>query len=187
MDKEVDFLVALRTGNKQAFSSLYHQYRALLESYASSIIGTRAAEDIVQDCFLYIYEHKESISSNSTIKAFLYSIVYSRCIDYLRKSDTVERYSIFIQKGNSNHEDSTSEEKNALDNLYKKDFYKHLNHLMKQMSALRKDIFFMYINGMKTKEIAQQTQIPIRTVESHIYLAVKFLKKNMSRNHFPSL
>ena len=67
----------------------------------------------------------------------------------------------------------------------KKDFYKHLDFLMKQMPTKRKEIFFMaYLEGIKAKEIAKQFQMPIRTVESHLYLAVKFLKKNMTRSHF---
>lgn len=93
MDKEVDILITRMVGNKVEFHKMYQQYHPSLMSYASSIVNTDAAEDIVQDTFLYVWEHWESLSANRNIKAYLYSIVYSRCIDYLRKTAMIGRIS----------------------------------------------------------------------------------------------
>lgn len=41
-------------GNKVEFHKMYQQYHPSLMSYASSIVNTDAAEDIVQDTFLYV-------------------------------------------------------------------------------------------------------------------------------------
>jgi RNA polymerase sigma-70 factor (ECF subfamily) len=190
MDKEVDILITRMVGNKVEFHKMYQQYHPSLMSYASSIVNTDAAEDIVQDTFLYVWEHWESLSANRNIKAYLYSIVYSRCIDYLRKTAMIGRHIVTIKTDDnkepeSEYEKQIPDKNNTLEYLYKKDFYKHLDFLMKQMPTRRKEIFFMaYLEGIKAKEIAKQFQMPIRTVESHLYLAVKFLKKNMTRSHF---
>lgn len=73
MDKEVDILITRMVGNKVEFHKMYQQYHPSLMSYASSIVNTDAAEDIVQDTFLYVWEHSESLSANRNIKAYLYS------------------------------------------------------------------------------------------------------------------
>ena len=162
-------------GNKVEFHKMYQQYHPSLISYASSIVNTDAAEDIVQDSFLYVWEHSESLSANRNIKAYLYSIVYSRCIDYLRKTAMIGRHIVSIKTDDnkepeSEYEKQIPDKNNTLEYLYK---------------TRRKEIFFMaYLEGIKAKEIAKQFQMPIRTVESHLYLAVKFLKKNMTRSHF---
>ena len=38
--------------------------------------------------------------------------------------------------------------------------------------------------GLTAKEIVEQTAIPQRTVESHLYLALKFLRTRMSKNDY---
>lgn len=72
-----------------------------------------------------------------------------------------------------------------MEDLYSKDFYKRLYDLLDQLPAQRRKVFILtYINGMKTKDVATQTQIPQRTVESHIYLTLKYLKGKMSKKDF---
>lgn len=77
-------------------------------------------------------------------------------------------------------------EKNAiLEKLYTKDFYKQLYMLLEQISPQRREVFILaYIQGMKTKEIAELLELPQRTVESHIYLTLKYLKKRMTAKDF---
>lgn len=72
-----------------------------------------------------------------------------------------------------------------MEELYTKDFYKRLYDLLDQLPAQRREVFILtYINGLKAKEVATLTQIPQRTVESHIYLTIKYLKEHMSKKDF---
>jgi RNA polymerase sigma-70 factor (ECF subfamily) len=49
----------------------------------------------------------------------------------------------------------------------------------------RRNVFLMaYMDGLKTKEIAANLDIPQRTVESHIYLTLKFLKEHFEKKDF---
>lgn len=69
--------------------------------------------------------------------------------------------------------------------LYTKDFYKRLFELLEEIPAQRREVFVhSFIQGMKAKEIAELMDIPQRTIESHLYLAVKYLKKRMSKKDF---
>ena len=96
-------------GNKVEFHKIYQQYHPSLMSYASAIVNTDAAEDIVQDTFLYVWEHWESLSATRNIKAYLYSIVYSRCIDYLRKTAMIGRHIVSIKTDDNKEPESEYE------------------------------------------------------------------------------
>ena len=41
-----------------------------------------------------------------------------------------------------------------------------------------------YVEGLKAREVAERMNIPQRTVESHVYLTLKYLKQKMSKNDF---
>ena len=62
---------------------------------------------------------------------------------------------------------------------------RHLYELLEHLPAQRREVFILtYIKGLTAKEVAEQTQMPQRTVESHLYLALRFLKGHMSRNDY---
>ena len=73
----------------------------------------------------------------------------------------------------------------VIEELSVKDFYRHLYELLEHLPAQRREVFILtYIKGLTAKEVAEQTQMPQRTVESHLYLALRFLKGHMSRNDY---
>ena len=73
----------------------------------------------------------------------------------------------------------------AFDELFTKDFYQRLYELVELLPAPRREVFLLaYIEGRKAKEIAEELAMPVRTVESHLYLALKFLKSKMTKRDF---
>ncbi|MPM78116.1 hypothetical protein SDC9_125127 [bioreactor metagenome] len=72
-----------------------------------------------------------------------------------------------------------------LKELFSKDFDEKLNALLAQLPEVRRQVFEMvYHEGLKAKEVSEILQMPQRTVESHIYLAMKFLRKHLSSSDF---
>ena len=69
--------------------------------------------------------------------------------------------------------------------IYSKDFYEQLHNLLEKLPTQRREVFILtYIEGLKAKEVSERLQIPQRTVESHIYLAIKYLRAHLSKNDF---
>ena len=65
----------------------------------------------------------------------------------------------------------------VLEEIYSKDFYEQLHNLLEKLPTQRREVFILtYIEGLKAKEVSERLQIPQRTVESHIYLAIKYLR-----------
>ena len=51
---DISLLYKLKKGNREAFNSVFRYYYPRIMAYVASIVEQKAAEDIVQDVFLYV-------------------------------------------------------------------------------------------------------------------------------------
>jgi RNA polymerase sigma-70 factor, ECF subfamily len=63
---------ALRQGDRQVFDALFRAYYEPLCNYANTMIGDMdEAEDVVQERFFKVWEKREELTINYSIKGFL--------------------------------------------------------------------------------------------------------------------
>lgn len=81
---------AIRSGNKDAFEELVLLHRAGALAFARRYINDwHAAEDIVQDCFAYLFVHIDRYNDKYSFKTYLYTIIRNRSIDFVRKNERI--------------------------------------------------------------------------------------------------
>src|ERR1700759_2439708 len=77
-------------GEEETFDYFFRQYFAALSFFAQSIIRNQEdAKDIVQDCFLKLWEIDTVEEKVEATKSFLYTMVRNRCIDYVRRRKVI--------------------------------------------------------------------------------------------------
>ena len=170
-----------------AFRELFGTFYRYLVLYALRYVKQQeVAEDVVQDVFLHVWENRKKLYAGEGFHSYLFQAAYTRCIDYYRKTQSADKYNLHI-------EGAYLEEYNALlrsdasvlEEIYSKDFYEQLHNLLEKLPTQRREVFILtYIEGLKAKEVSERLQIPQRTVESHIYLAIKYLRAHLSKNDF---
>lgn len=65
---------------------LLRTYADPLVRYAYSIVqSSAAAEDVMEDAFVHLLTHRVDFADEGALRAWLYRIVHSRAIDYLRR------------------------------------------------------------------------------------------------------
>jgi RNA polymerase sigma-70 factor, ECF subfamily len=87
MDKpdEMVLFEKIKKGNIKAFETLFHRYYGNLCLFASKLINNNeAAEEIVQDLFVKLWEKKEQISIESSIKNYLFRSVKNHCLNFIK-------------------------------------------------------------------------------------------------------
>ena len=73
---------------------MYYEHAEALWRFATHLTGSRAdAEEIVQDVFANIWEHRTTWAVHGTIASYLFRGVRNRAIDLLRRSGVVARAS----------------------------------------------------------------------------------------------
>lgn len=185
---DVSLLSQLKEGNREAFNSLFRHYYPRVMAYVTAMVEQEIAEDIVQDVFLYVWENRSKLYVGDGFHSYLFQSAYTRCLDHFKKQQSAGKYNLHVEETLKEYGDSLREETSVMEELYSKDFYKRLYDLLDQLPAQRREVFILtYINGLKAKEVAARTQIPQRTVESHIYLTIKYLKEHMSKKDFYQL
>jgi RNA polymerase sigma-70 factor (ECF subfamily) len=78
----VDFLA----GDVDRFKMIVDGYGALAMAMAVNILGNRDdAEDACQEAFIQVYRKLEDFDRTRSFKTWFYTILYRRCLDYLRR------------------------------------------------------------------------------------------------------
>ena len=96
--------------DKNNYSRVYAVYFPKLVRFSQTyVLSQPDAENIVQDIFLYLWEHQEIIHSLKNMNAFLFTMVKNRCIDFLREQ---------TQQKNKRHSLSELQEKELQLKLY---------------------------------------------------------------------
>lgn len=179
-------MIKMGIENREGFDNLFRHYYPRLKSYVSSFVEDSVAEDITQDVFLYVWENRKKIYVGPAFHSYLFQAGYTRSIDYLKKQQSITGFSSLIQNEITQiYETLAVNEGDILENLYSEDFYEKLYTLLELIPEQRRNVFLMaYMDGLKTKDIAANLDIPQRTVESHIYLTLKFLKEHFEKKDF---
>lgn len=186
MLREKQILSDLRNSDRHAFQSLFRYYYPRLKAYAATMVDDSVAEDLVQDLFLYVWEHREDLIMGASFQSYLFQGIYTRCIDHFRKHASFSPCDMAVYEEYLTEQAAfLQNDDEAWEELYAKDFYQQLYELLKEIPQQRREVFFLaYLDGKKTKEIADQLDMPVRTVESHLHLTLKFLKEHLSKKDF---
>lgn len=153
------------------------------------VIAEEDAENIVQDIFLYLWEHPEVFKTIDNMDAFLFTLVKNRCLNFLKHSLYVNEKKSSIQ---------TVEELEMQMNLYSlqqfdesfltiSDVENLINEVIDKLPERCKEIFILSrMEGLKYKEIAERLNISVNTVENQMSIALRKLKIEL-KDYLPLL
>lgn len=160
-------------GKEQSFDYFFRQYYAALCFFAQSIIHNQEdAKDIVQDCFIKLWDDYALESKTDTIKSFLYTMVRNRCIDYVRKKKVVTKATAILKY--------KEEETEYFDELAFAEMMRQVMEHIEQLPANMRNILKeYYIVEKKYKQIAKELATTPDAVRMHKTRAIKLLKEKL--------
>lgn len=189
LDKSHPELVKkLIIGDEETYISLFREYYVALCSYARRYVGRKdVAEEIVSDTFLKIWENKETLRINTSIKSYLFQAVCNNSLYYLRRLKKDLVLDDFFQSTESENigfalvAEDIDEQSLTMDNIHSK-IVEAVNLLPEQQQrAFRLKRF----EGKKNKEVAEIMGLSIKTVEMHLSKATLNLQKAL-KNYLPA-
>ena len=166
--------------DEQAFTVLFKDLYPNLKGYACLFVDDEAAEDIVQEVFVYVWRNKETLNIHTSVKAYLFKATYTRCLNY------VNRQKMLDIKHRSIENELRQDEINFLDpdkneiiqKLYMNDLRDEINRAIESLPEKCREVFTLsYMMDMQNKEISKMLDISVSTVEKHINHALKTLRR----------
>lgn len=172
---EQDCLRRLKLDDERAFDALFRHYSALVFRFAYSYLKSRVeAEEIVQDCFLKIWEKRQQLRDDVPLKGYLFTTAHHAVLNQLRRSQHHLRFQTHLatlSPGVATNDAEYSE----VEALYQA--------ALEKLPPKRRQIFIMSRQqGLTYPEIAQQLNLSVKTVETQIMQALKFLRIQFRAN-----
>jgi RNA polymerase sigma-70 factor (ECF subfamily) len=131
------------------------------------------AEDIAQDIFLKIVNKPDIWQDPEQSGKYLFTMTKNYIFNIIKHRKIERKYEDIMII-----ENPAIEESGITDKLYAKETALLVQYAVEQMPQQRRNIFKMSrTEGMSNALIAEKTNLSIRTVERHLYLALKDLKK----------
>jgi RNA polymerase sigma-70 factor (ECF subfamily) len=172
-------LSSMKDGNYKAFECIFKKYYPMLCVYAHRFVEMEDVEDVVEECMIWLWEKRETITINTTLRQYLFSMVRNKSLNLLTRKGVAEKaaawyFSYLMEK-------SMSES----DQYQVKELQKKIQESIESLPESYREAFIMHrFQGMSYKEIAEKNNVSVKTIDYRIQQALKLLRKHLN-NYLP--
>jgi RNA polymerase sigma-70 factor (ECF subfamily) len=167
----------IKLGDEQAFELLFRKYYIRLCSFANKFLNDpEEAREIVQYVFEKIWEERDKIDPEDSLKAYLFKIAQNLSFNKLRRKKVESRYAevlkiVYIER----------QEFSVHESLLVNELEEHISHSIEKLPSKCRTIFELSrIEGLKYREIADTLNISVKTVEAQMSKAIRSLRIELS-------
>lgn len=169
-------ITSLKKGDKKAFEEIYNEFFGVHYHLCLQYIhNEKAAEEIVQDTFLKLWEIRNTLNDQINIRSFLYTITKNNCLNYLRNQKISMKH---IENMKYMEMQFNYEALEKLGNyLQFEELRSKIEEAIAQLPAELVETFQLSrFEELSYKEIAEKQNISIKTVEARISKALRILR-----------
>ncbi|SFW24789.1 RNA polymerase sigma-70 factor, ECF subfamily [Sinomicrobium oceani] len=174
------FIHRLKKGEETAFEALFHLYFEKLYHFANAYIeNSEDAKEIVQNTFYKIWKKRGTLPADLNLNAYLFATVKNDCLDYFKHQKIRYRYREDLEKNRSGILEASLQDDPSLQ-LIENELLLKVNRLIDELPPGCKEIFIKSrFEGLKYKEIADELNISVKTVENQISKALRHLRNEL--------
>jgi RNA polymerase sigma-70 factor len=167
------------------FRDLYPQ----LARYAARLLGDSDVDDVLQGSFLELWNRRTDILEPAHVKSFVYRSVYTHALNVIKHRQVVRKYSdAVIEMENRRLDSLDPNNSEVLQKLRNDELQQRIDLAINELPPKSRQVFVMsYLHGLKNKEIAEVMNVSVRTVDAHIYNALRQLRSKLDKNSMLSL
>jgi RNA polymerase sigma factor (sigma-70 family) len=178
---DIELINQSLAGNQAAYADLVKRHQRFVFTLAMRFSKSREdAEEITQDCFVKAYRSLAQFQGGSKFSTWLYSIVYTTAMTFLRKkrvdTTSIDNEDTYIQLENK----SSGLENNLAENK-SRSFY--VNQAIEQLLPDDAAIITLFYKGEQSlEEIALAMNMETNTVKVKLFRARQRLKDKLEHN-----
>ena len=179
LDDEAILRSAFKNNPEEGFEMVFRRYYKPLCSHAVRYVYSKEiAEDIVSEVFVNFWKKNNYENVRISYRAYLYQALRNTIYNYL-KSEYGKRTNSFLsinKEINEVKEESTPQKMLLFDELSGK-----IKETVNAFPPQCQRVFILSrYEGKKNREIAEELNIKLKTVEAHMMKALSMLKSNLA-------
>lgn len=152
---------------------VYHAQLFVLAKYYTK--SNELAEEVVSDVFYKVWKNRQKLPKVSNLEGYLYTMAKHQSVDHIRSLSNVQFMS--IDKAELNiHLKSDDPEKQLLSDELFSLFEKSISSLPDKCGLVFR---LVKQDGLKYREVAEMLDISVKTVEKHVGVALKIIRKDL--------
>ena len=175
-DNIQDYAHAFQRGEEKGFTYFFNSLYPHLLYFASRLLNDRpAAEDVVGESFIKVWERRTTFRHPNVIKSYLYTTVRNTCINYLHQEKRAQ-----AQEENLARHRQDSHEGYVLHEIIRAEVLREIHENIESLPSACRNIFKMlYIEGKTVREIAEELQLSIHTIKNQKAKGLASLRKSL--------
>lgn len=160
----------IENDDENAFREIYDLFYFDLMAFSRKIIVDQpAAEDVVENVFIRLWQHRKTLGNINNLSAYLYTATKYASINYLRARKNISEVSIEDLDDNSVYSFSTPES-----SMIGKEEVLTIENAINQLPPKSKLVFYLVKEkGLNCREVAKILNSSVRTVETQLYHSLK--------------
>ena len=175
MHNDLDILKSLANDDLKAFTFLFEEHYSFLCNYVVKLSNDPdLAEDIVQNCFIKLWNKRKKVDPDKNIKNYLVKICHNDFLQYIKQKKK-EKSLLYMLRSEVVHElylENTTQKNKRIDQL---------REVINELPPRCKEIFiYSKFEKLKYAEIADKMGISKKTVENQISKALSILKRRLN-------
>lgn len=174
-ENEKDLLLKLQNGDHAAFEQLYHIYSPIIYNNLLKLTKSEdSADDFLQDIFLKLWQRREDIKPDGSLKGYLVTISFNLFKKSIRKLNIETKLNDFLTYSRSELHHAVEETIN----------FKETNELLQRaidkLPPQRRKVFQLCrMEGISYEQAATMLGVSSGTIHDHISKANKFIKQEL--------
>ena len=171
---DADLASQARWGKTEAFGELVNRYQVSVYNVCLRLLGDPAsAEDITQDAFIRAYQRLDTYQPERPFGPWIRRVAANLCINSLKSRQwgtTVldEETGVF----------PSAEEENPERIVQRNETQRDIAHALQMLRPMQRVVIELsHFHGLRYNEIAEELDIPLSDVKSHLFRGRKHLSE----------
>jgi len=166
----------LKEGDDQAFELLYYKYFRRLCAFTNKYLNDyETTQEVVQEVFYSIWKNRTDLKVEKSFISYLFQLAKNKSLNIIKHSEVEDKYISVIKETYLQGDFIDSH-----DSLLAKEIEIKTQSIIESLPEQCRKIYLLSRQeGKKHREIAEELDISVKTVETQIGRALKVFRKEL--------
>jgi RNA polymerase sigma-70 factor (ECF subfamily) len=175
-----EILQNIIAGDKLSFEKVYRFYYPRLNYFARQyLLDTEASRNIVQDVFTELWDKRNTLQNDTNLNAWLFTVTKNKSLKIISHLKSQQNYKSYV-RGRQLDVNYNSLADFDTSNFIFEELQTRIESALEKLSPACRKVFEMSrFEDKKSREIAEELNLSIKTIEAHISKALRSLKTDL--------